>query len=181
MAQIDEIEQHMGGGGLIVGALELAKADVVNDDEVRPTTGLETALIGVVGEARIEVSDEVDAASIADAVFGVAGAQREGLEDVALASAGLSGQDEILGALDKTQGGELFDGSTVQLGLKVPVKRLKRLAGIQATVIDATLDTASSLFGCSVTQDSLKELRVGRPLGGGQGELLGEPLQVDIA
>ena len=51
-----------------------------------PGPAAQASIVGVVGESGMQVVDEIDSASIADAQLLLAGAQREGLQDVALAA-----------------------------------------------------------------------------------------------
>ena len=64
---VDEVEEGVGGGGLVVALLDLAEANVVDDEQVGAGPGLEAPGVGVVGEAGVEVVEQVDAAGVAQA------------------------------------------------------------------------------------------------------------------
>ena len=171
VAAIDEVEEEMGGGGLVIGALELAEADVVDDEEARSAPAVEAARVGAVGEAGIEIVDEIDAAGVADSDVGLAGAQGDGLEEVALAGAGLAGDDDVLGAVEEAEGGELLDDGTLELGLKGPVEGFEGLAVAQAALVDASLYAALALAGSGAGEDTLEQGQIGRRLGRSPGQV----------
>jgi hypothetical protein len=50
----------------VVAAFELPKADIVNDQEGGPAPPFHPPFIGAIGQPRVQVVDEVDAAGIAD-------------------------------------------------------------------------------------------------------------------
>lgn len=106
MPAIDQVPEHVGGGrGVAVGG-DLAEADVVEDDEFVASPAAQAGLVGAVGEAGVEVGEEVDEAGVADEAAGDAGAQGDGPEDVALTGAGLAGDDEVLLAGEEAEAGE---------------------------------------------------------------------------
>ncbi len=57
------------------GQRDLAEADIVEKDERNPGPAAQAALVGAVGEARVEFGEEVDESSVADEVAGLAGEQ----------------------------------------------------------------------------------------------------------
>jgi len=78
-----------------------------------------------------------------------AGAYTEGLNDVALADAGLADQDEIGAAADKVTAGEFFDLKPInRVCIEFPVKGLQRLtfreSGFADTVFDGTFTPAAA-------------------------------------
>lgn len=75
VAAVEQGKEHMGRGRLVAAALELAEADVIDNQELGTAPGAHAPLIGAVGEARIEVVDEVDAAGVADGEFLLTGFQ----------------------------------------------------------------------------------------------------------
>jgi len=159
MTLVDEVEEHMSGGGLAVLPFELAEADVVDDQESGTTPAFQTTRVGVVCEPGIEVGDQVDAAGVTNATLGLAGAHGDGLYDVALARAGLAGQEKILGPLEKAQAGQVFDQRPVERGLKVPVEGFEGLSRLQAAAVDAALNAALGLLARCVAQYALEKSR----------------------
>jgi hypothetical protein len=126
------------GGGRFVGALlDLAETDVVDDQEVGAGPALEPARVGAVGEAGVEVVEQVDAAGVAHADALLAGAQPEGLEDVALAGPVGAGDHEVVVPVHEVEPGELEHEVLVEAGLEGPVEGLERLALDEAALVDA--------------------------------------------
>jgi len=157
VSTVDEVEKGMGGGGLVVALADLAEADVVDDDQVGSGPRAKSTWIGVVGEACMQVVQQIDAAGVADANALLAGTQRKGLEEVALAGAGLSGDDQVVVALDEAQATELEDEALVDSGLEVEVEGFEGLALVEAAVVDTTLDASLGLGGDLAAQDVLEE------------------------
>ena len=65
MPAVEEVEEGVGGGGLVVALLDLAEADVVDDEQVGAGPCLEALGVGAVGEAGMEIVEEVDGAGVA--------------------------------------------------------------------------------------------------------------------
>jgi len=105
MSAIDQIPEHVGGGRGVAMGRDLAEADVVEDDKLVTGPAAHAGLVGAVGEARVELGEEVGEA---DEATGQAGAQGDGAEDVALAGAGLAGDDKVLLAIEKAEAGEVL-------------------------------------------------------------------------
>ena len=147
----------MGSGRLVAAFLDLAEADVVDDQEFGPCPSLESAGIRAVGETGVEVVEEVDATRVAHADSLLAGSHGEGLEDVALACAALSGDDEIVAATDEVEAGELEDQRLVESRLEGPVESLERLALDETAVKDAGLDTFFEALGGLAREDVLEQ------------------------
>src|SRR5690606_31308598 len=103
----------MGSRGLVVALLELAEADVIDDEECGASPGAQAFGICAVGETGMEVVEQVDAARVADRNALLTGAQPECLEDVALAGAGLTGDEQVILTLDESEAAELDDGALV--------------------------------------------------------------------
>ena len=81
MAAIDEVPEHVGGGrGVAVGG-DLAEADVVEDEQLLAGPATQAGLVEAVGEAGVELGEEVGEAGDADDAAGQAGTQRDGAED----------------------------------------------------------------------------------------------------
>ncbi len=78
--------------------------------------GLESQGIGAVSQACVEVVEEVDAAGVAEGDGLLAGAEAEGLEEVALAGAALAGDDEVIVTLNEAELRELQDGLLSSVG-----------------------------------------------------------------
>jgi len=164
VSTVDEVEQGVGGGGLVVALADLAEADVVDDDQVGSCPRAKPTWIGVVGEACMQVVQEIDATGVADANALLAGTQRKGLEEVAFAGAGLSGDDQIVTALDEAQATELEDEALVDGRLEVEVEGFEGFALVQTAVVDAPLDAALGLGGDLAAQDMLEEDGMGGAL-----------------
>jgi hypothetical protein len=79
MPTIDEIVEGVSRGRFIAALLDLAEADVIDDQKVRARPGLEAAWVGAIGEAGVEIIEEVDAPGVAHREALFAGPQREGL------------------------------------------------------------------------------------------------------
>ncbi len=156
MPTIDEIVEGVSRGRFIAALLDLSEADIVDDQEVRARPGLEAAGVGAIGEAGVEIIEEVDATGVAHGEALLAGPKREGLEEVALAGAGLAGDDEVVVAADKVEAGELEDEGLVEAGLEVPVERLERLALDEATGVDPAADALLELVGGLGAEQGLK-------------------------
>src|SRR3977135_1224881 len=105
MPTIDEVIEGVSRGRLIAALLDLPEADVVNDQEVRARPGLEATGVGAIGEAGGEIIEEVDATGVAHGEALFAGPKCEGLEEVALAGAGLAGDDEVVVAAGEVGAG----------------------------------------------------------------------------
>jgi len=168
VAQVDEIEEGVSGGGLVVAFLDLAEADIVDDEQVGSGPGFETAAVGGVGEAGVQVVEQVDAAGIADGELLLAGAKAEGLEEVALAGTALAGQDEIVVAAHEVEAPELEDEGLVERGLKVPVEGFEELALVQSAGLDAASNATFELVADFAAEEVLEQ-------GGGAGALAQGP------
>jgi hypothetical protein len=147
MPTVDEVVEGVSRRRFVAALLDLSKADVVNDQEVRACPGLEAAGVGAIGEARVEIIEEIDAAGVAHGEALFAGPKREGLEEVALAGAGLAGDDEVVVAADEVEAGELEDEGFVEAGLKVPFEHLEGLALDEAAGVDPAVDALLKLVG----------------------------------
>jgi hypothetical protein len=171
---VDQVEERVGGGGLIALLLELAEAHVVDDEQVGTGPGLEAPGVGAVGEAGVEVVEQVDAAGVAEGEGLLAGAQAEGLEEVALAGAAIAGEDEVVFAADEVEAGELEEEGLVEVGLEVPVEGFEGLLLAEAAGDESTLDAGFELAAHLVAQEVLEQRGGARALAGGPGELLVE-------
>ena len=164
---IEEVVQGVRGGRLVGALLDLAEADVVDDQEFGARPGLEAAGVGAVGEAGVEIVEQIDAAGVAHADALLAGAQGEGLEDVALAGAVVAGDHEVVVATHEVEAGEFEDERLVEAGLKVPVERLERLALDEAAGVDAPRDPLLELVRGLGAEDVLEERGRAGTLAGG--------------
>ena len=77
-----EIKQHVRGSGRVGLWRHLAETHVVEDEEVDAAEATQAALVGAVGEAGVEFGEHIGEAGEADGEAGVAGADRDGGEDV---------------------------------------------------------------------------------------------------
>src|SRR3954462_12989269 len=93
---IDEVVEGMSRGRFIIALLDLAESDGVNLQEIEASPGPEAAVVGAIGEAGVEIIEEIDAASVAHGEALFAGTEREGFEEMALAGAALAGADEVV-------------------------------------------------------------------------------------
>src|SRR5436190_15641913 len=171
MPTIDEIVEGVSRRRFIAALLDLSEADVVDDQEVRARPGLEAAGVGAIGEAGVEIIEEVDAPGVAHGEALFAGPKREGLEEVALAGAGLAGDDEVVVAADEVEAGKLEDEGLVEAGLEVPVERLEGLALDEATGVDPAADALLELVGGLGAEQVLEQRGDTRALAGGPGEV----------
>ena len=168
MATIDEVVERVSGGRLVAPLLDLSQSDVVDDEQGGCGPGLESARIGAVGEARVEVVEQVDAARVAHADPLLTCAEAEGFEDVALAGAGLSGDDEVVASSNEVEPGKLEDECLVELGLEIPIEGFERLSFHESTAVDASRDALLELARGLETEDVLEQ-------GRGAGTLAGRP------
>jgi hypothetical protein len=170
---IHEVVQGMRGGRLIATLLDLAEPDIVNDQEVGASPGLEAAGVGAIGKAGVQIIEEVDAAGVAHGEALLAGTEREGLEEMALAGAALAGDEQVVVAADEVEAGEFEDERLVEAGLEVPVEDLEGLALDEATGVDAAVDALLELVRGLSAEEVLEE-------GGGAGTLSGGPDEVRV-
>ncbi len=161
MSTIDEVVQRVCRGRLLGAPLDLAETDIVDDQEIGPGPALESTGVGAIGEAGVEIVEEVDAAGVAHADALLARAQREGLEEVTLARAVVAGDDEVVVAAHEVEACELEDEVLVERRLEVPVERLEGLALDESAGVDAPSDALLELVCGFVTEDMLEER--GRP------------------
>jgi len=142
---IDEVVERMRSGRLIAALLDLAEADVVNDQELGAGPSLEAAGIGAIGEASMEIIEEVDAAGVAHGEALFAGTEREGLEEMALAGTALAGDDEVVVAADEVEAGQFDDECLVEARLEIPVEDLEGLTLDKAAGVDTATDALLEL------------------------------------
>src|SRR3977135_1485003 len=173
MPTIDDVIEGGSRGRLIAALLDLPEADVVNDQEVRARPGLEATGVGAIGEAGVEIIEEGDATGVAHGEALFAGPKCEGLEEVALAGAGLAGDDEVVVAADEVEAGKLEDESLVEAGLEVPVEHLEGLALDETTGVDPAADALLELVGGLGAEQVLEQR-------GGTRELAGVPGGVGV-
>lgn len=174
MPAVDEVVEGVGGGRLVAALLDLAEADVVDDQQRGAGPSLEPAGVGAVGEAGVEIVEEVDAAGVAHLNPLLAGAQAEGLEQVALAGAVGAGDHEVVVAVHEVEPGELEHEVLVEAGLEGPVEGLERLALDEAAAVDAPRDALLELVRGLETENVLEQRGRTGPLAGRPGEALVE-------
>lgn len=80
----------------------------------------------------MKVVEQVHAADVADGQLGLAGAEGEGLEDVALAGPTLARDEQVLAALDESEACQIEDQGPIELGLEWPFESFQGLARAQA-------------------------------------------------
>ena len=142
MTAIKQVEEHVRGGGFVVAAAELTEPDIVNDQPFRTRPFSEPGVVGLIGETRIKIIDQVDAPGVADADLALARTQRERLQDVALAGPALAGDQQIFAVVEEAERGEVLDEGAVEAGLEGPLEGLEGLADPQTAGVDPALDTA---------------------------------------
>ncbi len=157
MTTLDEDVQGMRGGWLVGAPLDVAEADIVDDEEVRTRPAVEATRVGPIGETGVKVVEQIDAARVAHADALFTGAQAEGLEDVTLAGAVVAGDHEIVVAAHEVEAGELEDERLVEAGLEVPVEGLERLALDEPAGVDAPYDPLFELVRGFDAEDVLEE------------------------
>jgi len=174
MPTIDEVVEGVRGGRLVAALLDLPETDVIDDEERGSGPGLESARVRAVGEAGVEIVEQVDAACIAHADALLARAEPEGFEDMTLAGAGLAGDDEVVASSNEVESCELEDQRLVELGLEIPVEGFERLSFHEAADVNASRDAVLELSRGLETEDVLEQDCGAGPLGGGPGESLVE-------
>ena len=170
MPAIDEVEEHVSGGGLVVALLDLAETDIVDHEQLGTRPGLEPSGIGAVGEAGVQVVDEVDAAGVAHGESLLAGPQSQGLEEMALAGAALAGKHQVIVPSHEVEPSQLEDKALVEGGLEVEVEGLEGLLLSETARGDATRDARFELGSDLGAEDVLEQ-------DGGAGSLAGGPGQ----
>lgn len=140
MASVEDLVQELGLAGALL--LDGVVAEVVDDEEVRPSVDLQALGEGVVGQRGDEVGEEVGAGGVPDAMVGGACANREGLRDMAVPDAVLPEQQEVLSALDPVECSEGHHEVSVQPRLEVEVERLESGMVGEFGLFDAAMDAA---------------------------------------
>jgi len=174
VSAIDEIEEGVSGGGLVVALADLAEADIVNDEQIGPCPGLESQGVGVVGETGVQIGEQVGTAGIAHGDTLDAGAQAEGLEDVALAGAALSGDDQVVASLDEVESCELEHEALVEGGLEVPIEGFEGFSLDQAAGADSPGESRLGFMGHFSGENVLEQSGMPGALVAGPGEQLVE-------
>jgi len=154
---VDQVEERVGGGRLVLAFPHLPEADVIDDEQLGPGPGPEAAGVGVVREPGVEVVEQVDAAGVAYGEGLLAGAHAEGLENMTLAGPALTGDDEIIAPSHEVEACELYDGGLVEIGLEVPVKSLEGLMLAKPAVGEAAGEPALELVVDLGGEDGLEE------------------------
>lgn len=167
---VDDVVERVRGGGLVVALFDLADADVIDDQQVGSRPGFEASWIGAVGEACVQVVEQVDAARVAHGDGLLASAHSEGLEDVALAGAGLAGDHQVFVPAHEVEARELEDEGLVNLRLEVPLERLERLALGQAARVDASSDALLKLVRGLCAEDVIEQICDARAFLSGPGQ-----------
>jgi hypothetical protein len=174
VSTIDQVVESVRSGRFVRALLHLAQSDIINDEQLRPGPALDAPRVGAIGQACVEVVEEVDAARVAHADALLARTQGEGFEDVALAGAGLAGDHEVIAAAHEVQAPELKHQRLVEAGLEVPIEGFERLAFEQAAAQDASLDTLLEALRSFDAKDVLEQSGRARTLTRGPREPLVE-------
>jgi len=106
----------------------------------------------------VQVVEEVDTARVAHAHALLAGAQRDRLEDVALARSGLARDDDVLVALHEVEAREFEHERLVEVWLEVPLERFEGLALGEAARGDTAFDALLE-FVCDLDAEEMLERR----------------------
>jgi hypothetical protein len=157
MPAVDQVEEGVGGGGLVVALFDLSEADVIDDEQLGLRPRLEASGVGSVGEASVQVVEQVDAPSIAHRELLLAGASGEGLQDVALTGSARAGDDQIVAPSHEVEASELGNEGLVEGGLEIPVEGRERLVFFEATDLDAPCDAAFELVRRLSAEGALEE------------------------
>ena len=161
---VDEVVEGVRGGRLVSALFDLAKAYVVDDQELRTGPGLEATGVGAIGEAGVKIVEEVDATRVAHTETLLACAYAEGLEDVAFARAAFAGEDEVVVTAHEVESRELEHEGLVEAGLEVPVEGFEGLALDETALCNATLDALLESLRSLSTERVLEERRHARAL-----------------
>jgi hypothetical protein len=115
----------------------------------------------------VQVVEQVDAARVPHADALLAGAEREGLEDVTLTCPGLTGDYDIVAPAHEVEAGKLENHGFVDAALESPVEGFKGLSLDKAAAVDATVDAVLELVCHLDTEHVLEQRgRVGALLSG---------------
>jgi hypothetical protein len=177
MPAIDEVVQGVRGGGFVGTPLDLAQADVVDDQELRARPALEATCIGSIRETRMEVVEQIDTARVAHADALFARAQAEGLEDVTLPGPVVAGDHEVIVPAHEVEASEFEHERLVEAGLKSPVEGLERLALGEPAIVDPPCDPLLEPVRGLAAEDMLEQCGVARTLARGPREELVERLE----
>jgi hypothetical protein len=158
------------------------------EERLERRLALEAAGIGAIGEAGVEIVEEVDAARVAQVDPLLARAQAERFEEMALACAVVAGDHEVVVAAHEVEARELEDEGLVERGLEVPVERLEGLALDEAAAIDPPDDALLELVGGLEAQDVVEQRGDAGALAGGPreevielAERAGQPEEVEVS
>lgn len=154
---IDEVVEGVSCSRLVAALLDLPETDVVDDEKLRARPALEPSRIRAVGEAGVEVVEEVDAPHIAHTDPLLTRTHGEGLEDVALAGAALAGDHEVVVATHEVETRELEHERLVEGRLEVPVEALEDFALDESARLDASRDALLELESDLGPEDMLEE------------------------
>ena len=159
---VEQVEEDVGRGGLVVAAAQLPEPDVINDEPLSARPAAHPGFVGLIREPRIKVVNQIDAARIADLDLPLAGAERERLQDMALASTALAGDQEILALVDEAERGQALDDGTIEILLEGPVEGFEGLSHAQAAGVDAPLDATLPQVLGTVAKHPLEQHEGGR-------------------
>ncbi len=174
MPTVNEIEESVRGRRFVVAFLDLPEAYVIDDEELGGGPALEPARVGTVGETGVEVVEQVDAAGVSHAELTLTGLDAERLQDMALAGSALAGEEQVLGASDEVEAGNLEDHGLVEAWLKGPVEGLEGLALGEAGELDSALDATLAFLAGLGAEDTLEEGADRRLVLEGPGQVLVE-------
>jgi hypothetical protein len=154
---VDEVVEGVRGGRLVSTLLDLTEADVVDDQQLGPSPGLQASGVGAVGEARVEVVEEIDAACVAHPDTLLASSDGKGLEYVTLACPTLARNDEVFTSPHEVEPSELEDQWLIETRLEVPVEGFERLALDETTLLNPLLYAFFEALRGLATENVLKE------------------------
>ena len=169
VALLHQLEEDVG----LLGA-EVEVAHLVDHEEVDLHQSIDQLAGGVVGEAAVHLVEELLGLDEEAAVAGLQGPQQDRAGEAGLADAGGADEDEVLGAREEVERGELEDRGLADAGLELPRVGLERPPLGQARTVDTVLEEADLLALVLLAQQTREEVGVARSLGLGVGELAPE-------
>src|SRR5437016_1796712 len=109
MPLVEQVVEHVRGGGFVVALLDLTEADIIDDEQLGRGPAPQPFVVSVVRDACVEIVDQIDAAGVTDRELLLASAERERLQDVALPGAVLAREDQVLLASYEVEAREFHD------------------------------------------------------------------------
>src|SRR5690606_10617445 len=161
---IDQVEERVRRGGLVVPFPDLPQTDIVDNQQrwLRPC--FQPLSVRAVSQPRVKVVEQINAARVADHVLLLACTSRQCHEDMALTRSAVAGEHQVVVASDEVEVPEFGDLSFVQARLEVPVEGFEGLVLLKAAQLDAARDAAFKLAPHFLPDDALNQARCTRTL-----------------